>query len=72
MENGDLLEDESHTFIVKIWLEETLEESGKAKWRGYITHVLSGKRGYFEELRKIIDFIMPYLEKMGPNVFPEQ
>ena len=58
-------ESEVHSFIVKIWLEETVEEAGRAKWRGHITHVLSGERRYLERLPEICDFIKPYLERMG-------
>lgn len=65
IENGDLLEDETHSFVVTILLEETPEESEQAKWRGHITHVLSGDQRYFDDLSKMIDFIIPYMEKMG-------
>ena len=54
-----------HSFIVKIWLEETIEESVRAEWRGHITHVPSGERRYFQKLSAIGDFIMPYLERIG-------
>ena len=55
----------SHPFIVKIWLEETAEEAGRATWRGHITHVPSGKRRYFEDLDDVAVFIESYLEGMG-------
>ena len=58
-------EHDSHSFIVKVWLEETVQEAGRAKWRGHITHVLSGERRYLQTLSGITDFIMPYLERMG-------
>lgn len=54
----------THTFVVKIWLEETAEEAGHAVWRGHITHLLSGERRYFEELCDMIVFLIPYLERM--------
>jgi hypothetical protein len=54
----------THSFIVKIWLEETFEETGKARWRGRITHVLSGERRYLEDLSDIGIFILPYLDSM--------
>ncbi|MBK8985297.1 MAG: hypothetical protein IPM39_04325 [Chloroflexi bacterium] len=64
-----LPETTTHSFIVRIWLEETLEEmleaSHKALWRGHITHVPSQKRRYFEDLNDIIAFIAPYLEVLG-------
>ena len=60
-------QNESHTqsFIVKIWLEETLEEDGRATWRGHITHVPGGERRYLKQLSDIVAFILPYLDKMG-------
>jgi hypothetical protein len=63
-------EDEVHSFIVKVWLEETLAEGGKAKWRGHITHVLTGRRRYLQNLSIIPAFIMPYLEEMGVRFGP--
>jgi hypothetical protein len=61
----DRPEEYTHSFIVKIWLEETAEEAGHATWRGHITHVPSGERRYVEDLQDIITFIVPYLEKLG-------
>lgn len=63
--NMDLYESNTHSFIVKIWLEETTEEAGRATWRGHITHVPSGKRRYIQELHEFTAFIAPYLEGMG-------
>lgn len=55
----------THSFIVKIWLEETIEEAGRATWRGHITHVFSGKRRYLQDLDDIAAFVAPYLQGMG-------
>jgi len=55
----------THSFIVRIWLEESAEEAVRATWRGYVTHVPSGKELYFEDLDDITAFIAPYLERMG-------
>ena len=55
----------SHSFIVKVWLEKTVEEDGEVLWRGHITHVQSRERRYFKELSEISDFIVPYLERWG-------
>ncbi len=65
----DMYEVNTHSFIVKIWLEETVEEAGRAIWRGHITHIPSNKRHYVKELDDIKVFIRPYLEEMGvkPN-----
>jgi hypothetical protein len=61
----DLFESNTHSFIIKIWLEETVEEAGRAMWRGHITHVPNGERRYLKELDSISTFIMPYLHEMG-------
>lgn len=64
----DPSESNTHSFIVKVWLEETIEEAGQAKWRGHITHVQSGARRYMENLDEVGAFIAPYLESMGVNL----
>jgi hypothetical protein len=61
----DSIEATSHPFIVRIWLEETPEEAGKAVWRGHITHVPSGDRCYFENLDTMSAFVGLHLERMG-------
>jgi hypothetical protein len=60
-----LHETTTHSFIVRIWLEEPAGKGGSAMWRGHITHVPSGKRRYLKELGDIVDFVQPYLEAMG-------
>lgn len=55
----------THSFVVKLWLEETAAEAGRVRWRGHVTHVGSGKRLYFQRLEEIVDFMTPYLEMMG-------
>lgn len=59
------VETTTHSFIVKIWLEETVEQSSEAKWRGRVTHVNGGERRYVESLDAIASFIATYLEAMG-------
>lgn len=61
----DLLESNTYSFIVKIWLEETVEEAGRATWRGHITHVPGGERRYLKDLDDVPAFMAPYLERMG-------
>jgi hypothetical protein len=58
-------ERDTQSFIVKVWLEETVEESGRARWRGHVTHVKSGNRRYLDNLSGIAAFIRPYLECWG-------
>ncbi|MFL7792788.1 MAG: hypothetical protein AB8I69_11660 [Anaerolineae bacterium] len=61
----ELFEDNTHSFVVKIWLERTAKEISNAAWRGHVTHVPSGERCYIKNLHEILSFIAPYLEKMG-------
>ncbi len=63
-----LLEEYTHSFIVKVWLEETAPEAGQATWRGHITHVPSGERRYLKELDDIKSFVTPYLESLGVEI----
>jgi hypothetical protein len=55
----------TYSFVIRIWLEETIAEVGKAVWRGHITHVSTGERRYLKTLHDIVFFITPYLEAMG-------
>lgn len=58
-------ESTSQSFIVKIWLEETAAEAGRALWRGHITHVPSGERRYLKSLDDVAAFIEPFMARMG-------
>lgn len=60
-----LIESNTHSFIIKIWLEETLPEAKQALWRGHITHVPDGQRSYLKDLDDIPAFLAPYLQQMG-------
>jgi hypothetical protein len=62
---SEMYEGNTHPFIIRIWTEESASESGQAVWRGYITHVPSGKNRYFQTLDAMVEFIIPYLEAMG-------
>ncbi len=56
-----MFEADTHSFIVKIWREET----NHATWRGHITHVPGGERCYVQDLDDISAFLLPYLERLG-------
>lgn len=61
----DFTENDTFSFIIRIWFEETVEEDGRATWRGHITHVPSGKRRYVTDVEGITAFIVTYLEDRG-------
>ncbi|MCA9874454.1 MAG: hypothetical protein H6659_14835 [Ardenticatenaceae bacterium] len=55
----------SHTFVIRIWLEDDESDEAAAFWRGHITHVLDQRRRFFQDLQGIKQFIAPYLEEWG-------
>lgn len=57
--------DDPTYFMVRIWGESELEFANPTKLRGHITHIPSHRRCYFEDLQEILEFIEPYLDKMG-------
>jgi hypothetical protein len=54
-----------HSFIVRIWLEEIVQDTGRTVWRGSITHVPSGRQRYMQDLDQVATFMMSYLQEMG-------
>ena len=63
----DLLETTTHSFVIKIWLEETIEEAEEAVWRGRITHVPSGENRYVKELDEIVQCVALRISDYLPN-----
>jgi hypothetical protein len=63
------LKPETHSFIIKFWLEETDEGKKPFAWRGHITHVPGGERSYLSNILNILSFIKPYLKNMGADIY---
>ncbi len=61
----EMSETRRHSFIIRLWLEETAVEAGNTRWRGHITHIPSNQRRYIENLDAVRRFITPYLQSMG-------
>jgi hypothetical protein len=59
-----LLEDQSCSFIVRVW-RETGESRTAPEWRGSIEQVPSGRRAFFRELSAIPEYMKPYLQELG-------
>jgi hypothetical protein len=55
----------THSFVVKVWLNDHLQSSRQVTWRGRITHVPSGRCHYFSKLADTADFITLYLQQLG-------
>jgi hypothetical protein len=62
---GDPVEETTHSFVVRVWLEETKAEHKHATWGGKIKQLPDGPRLYVRDLTEITDFITVYLEQMG-------
>ena len=63
-EERSVYETANHSFIIRIWLEEIVED-GQHRWRGHITHVPSGRRRYFVDVDEISRFIASYMTLLG-------
>lgn len=70
----DPVEPNIHSFIVKVWQEVVVGDAADQGWRGYVTHVPSGSRRYFEDLAEILAFVKPTLavEAIASTRLPDQ
>jgi len=54
------------SFILKIWVEDSLDSLAERGWHGYVTHVSSGIRMYANRPDDILAFIQ---RTVGEDVF---
>ena len=54
-------EENTHSFIVRIWLEPREIEGAVPLWRGVIEHVRSGERRHLQDPKDVMDFIAHYV-----------
>jgi hypothetical protein len=54
-------EDNTHSFIVRFWLEPRELENARPIWRGVVEHVASGHRHYLKNIEEVKQFIVSYL-----------
>lgn len=59
-----LLEDQTASFIVRIWRERG-EGPGEKPWRGSIEHAQSGSKSFFRDLPSLMSLIRPHLAALG-------
>ena len=53
------------SFIVKLWIEDSEENSTNSTWHGTITHVPSGANRSVRSLHEVLNFMKLYLEEKG-------
>lgn len=61
-------EDNTHAFVIRVWLEPREIEDAQPEWRGVIEHIPTGERRYLRNLNDLTSFITSYLERMGVKV----
>jgi hypothetical protein len=61
----DLLETSIQSFVIKIWVEETIEEAGEVVWRGHIIHTHSGEKQHFKSMDEMVCLMGGYLQEIG-------
>jgi hypothetical protein len=59
----ELPEASTHSFVIRVWLEETADNAEQPKWRGHVTHVPGNQRRYFDNLEDIKHIVKSYLER---------
>jgi hypothetical protein len=59
---------EIHSFIVRLWVEETETGKNPPVWHGHITYVSSGERHYIRSLNEIPEFIQTHLDLNGGEI----
>jgi hypothetical protein len=60
-----LLEDNTASFVVRIWREKGEYPNSAPEWRGMIEHVETGQSTFFRDFTAMLDFMHPYLECYG-------
>jgi hypothetical protein len=53
---------DTHSFVVRVWIEDRCDTSGTVRWRGSVTHVPSGRTRYFEDLTDMCAFVAAHMQ----------
>lgn len=55
---------ESHSFVIRLWQERQMRAETAVVWRGWIEHVQSGKRHYFNDPQRLQAILSTYLAQL--------
>jgi hypothetical protein len=55
----------THSFVLRVWIEEQAHNGRGAIWRGQIIHVQTGARGVFTGIVDIHRFLVDELAAVG-------
>lgn len=59
-----MFEAESHSFVLRLWLEHDGAVAAPGEWRGWLDHVQTGRRYYFRELTAIERIVADCLDRV--------
>jgi hypothetical protein len=68
MDGYHVEEHPTHSFVMRIWIEQVARPGRPATWRGHITHVQSGDRRSVDSLAGIERFVGAHLAPSGIRV----
>ncbi len=63
--------EETHSFILRCWLEPREIETAEPVWRGEVEHVPTGNRIYFRSFDELKRFLASYLPGITEVAEPE-
>jgi len=61
----DLDESQLHSFVIKFWLEDAVENTNRTAWRAKITQVPGGAHRYIKSFNEMADFMTAHLKWLG-------
>lgn len=56
-------EQEAHSFVIRVWQENREGVVDTAVWRGWVDHIPTGQRHYFQEVEHLVEIMTVYLEE---------
>lgn len=66
MENDATRPSLYHSFLIRMWREEDLDDPERAsEWQGEVEHIQSGRRWKFENLHDLLGFIQIQAQNPG-------
>lgn len=57
-------EQETHSFVVRLWREHRDDLEKTAVWRGWIEHIPTKRRHYFQDKENLLKIVSDYLGKV--------
>lgn len=54
-------EQETHSFVIRLWRENRDLSGATAVWRGWVEYIPTGQRHYFQDTKRLYDIVFNYL-----------